>query len=293
MRKKIPLIIGIVLALLAIALIKNYTDQQRQAIIKEANKRLEKIRAEQVPVLLAKKDMPKGTSIDQDSFEVAIASIQQVQPQAVSSLDRIAGMVTAIPISRGEQITLNKLILAKEVSTAGGSLAMVTPIGKRAIAISVDNISALGGMIRPGNYVDVVAMISVPVTTPEGKQVSQSAVVSIFQNVLVLAVGQETGAVSLAEGRYKKEEKKEISPLITLALTPQEANLLAFVQEQGKIRLSLRSPSDTKIEPLQPDNWDSLFQYLMPREIREEKQKPSEYIEIYRGLSKEKIPLSK
>lgn len=301
MRKKLPLIIGVILTLVAVYLIKVYTDQQRQVIIEDARKKIERIQTEQVPVLVAVRDIPKDSAIEKDSVGAAIIPIQHVQPQAATSLDRVAGMIAAVPISRGEQITLNKLMSSKEITTTGGSLAMVTPIGKRAVTISVDNISGVGGMIRPGDYVDILAMAAIPVSTPEGKEVSQSAAVPLFQNVLVLAIGQETGAASPVEGgRYQKEEKREASPLITFALSPQEANFLAFVQEQAKIRLSLRSPADAKVELLQPASWDSLFQYLMPRELLEAKEKekiaepePGEYIEIYRGLSKDKILLSK
>ncbi|MFA5157441.1 MAG: Flp pilus assembly protein CpaB [Candidatus Omnitrophota bacterium] len=307
MRKKLPLIIGIVLALVAAYLIKVYTDQQRQLIIEDARKKIEKIRTEQVPILIAAKDIPKGAVIDKESVGVAIAPIQHVQPQAATSLDRVAGMIAVVPLSKGEQITLNKLMSSKE-AVGTGSLAMTTPIGKRAVTISVDNISAVGGMILPGDYIDVSVMISVPVTNPDGKQVSQQAVVPLFQNILVLAVGQELAAMPevAAEGRYaKKGSKREFSPAITLALSPQEANVLAFVQEQGKIRLSLRSPSDAKIESVQPASWDSLFQYLMPKEeleaqARQRQKKPEEpapepesYVEVYRGLNKEKVPLFK
>jgi len=308
MRKKLPLIIGIVLALVAAYLIKVYTDQQRQLIIEDARKKIDRIQSEQVPVLVAAKDISKGAVIDKESVGVAIAPIQHVQPQAATSLDRVAGMIAVVDMSKGEQITLNKLMSTKEVAGTG-SLAMTTPIGKRAITISVDNISAVGGMILPGDYIDVAAMMNVPVTTPEGKVIAQAAVVPLFQNILVLAIGQElasTPKAGAAEGRYAKKEgggKRDFSPAITLALSPQEANILAFVQEQGKIRLSLRSPSDAKIEAVQPANWESLFQYLMPKEAQEAKakqaqQKPEEpqpesYVEVYRGLNKEKVPLFK
>jgi Flp pilus assembly protein CpaB len=118
---------------------------------------------------------------------------------------------------------------------------------------------------------------------------------------LVLAVGQETAGLPIEQGgRYKKEEKKEVSPLITLALSPQEANLIAFVQEQGKIRLLLRSPSDSQIGQLGLTSWDTLFQYVMPQEIAKPEPKAKEeapsdvvFVEIYRGLNKEKVPLPK
>lgn len=305
MRKKLPLIIGIVLALIAAYLIKIYTDQQRRAVVAEANKKMARIQSEQVSILVAAKDMPKGAALDKDSVSVLIVSRQYVQPQAATSLDRVAGMMAAVPISKGEQITLNKFISAKDAAASGSSLAMVTPIGKRAVTISIDSISAVGGMIRPGDYVDVVAMVSVPVTTTQGKQAMQATAVPLFQNVLVLAIGQDISTSSqqtVAEGRYKKEEKRVESPAITLALSPREAGLLGFVQDQGKIRLALRSPSDAKIEQMQPASWDTLFQYLMPPETDETKAKqakagkakepePESYIEIYRGLNKDKVPV--
>jgi len=304
MRKKLPLIIGIVVALVATYLIKIYTDQQRLAVIADANRKLSKIQSEQTPILVAAKDMPKGSTLDKDNVTVTIVSNQYVQPQAATSLDRVSGMLAAVPISKGEQITLNKLVSVRDIASSGASLSMVTPIGKRAVTISVDNISAVGGMIRPGDYVDVVAMITVPVTTAQGKQSTQATSVSLFQNVLVLAIGQDMATSgqqqSAVESRYKKEEKRVMDfSVITLALTPKESNLLGFVQDQGKIRLALRSPADAKIERIQSDSWDSLFQYLMPPEVVEakdreakEKKPPESYVEIYRGLNKEKFSIT-
>jgi len=309
MRKRLPLIIGIVMALVATYLIKFYTDQQRSVVIADANKKLSKIQSEQVPVLVAAKDISKGSALDKDSVTVAITFNQYVQPQAATSLDRVSGMLAAVPISKGEQITLNKLVSVKESSASGKSLAMVTPIGKRAVTISVDSISAVGGMIRPGDYVDIVAMIAVPVTTAQGKQATQATSVSLFQNVLVLAIGQDTSGASqqssASDSRYKKEEKKVMdSSMITLALNPKEANLLGFVQDQGRIRLALRSPADAKIEQIQSASWESLFQYLVPPEVAEaearakqaeaaaREAKPESYVEIYRGLNKEKFAIT-
>src|SRR3989338_5164718 len=273
-KQRIALIAGIVLALVAIFMVKVYLDQQRQVIQEQAKRTLAKIQANQTAVLVAKKDIPKGIVIEPEMLETAIVPNQYLQPNAVTSLDRVAGMITIGPISKGEQIILSKLSQSRQAGQGGG-LAEATPVGKRAITVSVDNVSALGGMIKAGDYVDVIALVPVPVQTQEGKQASQAAVMPLFQNVLVLAVGQETGAVSAQDSRYKKEEKKEISPLITVALSPQEASLIAFVQEQGKIRLILRSPADSQIQPVQPASWDTLFQYLMPQEeVSRKKDEP-------------------
>ncbi len=316
-KQRLILIIGIVLGVIAVFLVKVYLDQQRSILEQQAKNRMQKVQESTVPVLVAKKDIPKDSPIEAENLEVQMTPKQFVQPQAVGSVERINGMSTIVPIAKGEQVTLSKLVWPKQTSSSGaaaGSLAMVTPVGKRAITISVDNISSLAGMIKAGDYVDVIGLIPVPVNTPDKKQSVQVAVAPLFQNVLVLAVGREIGrpsASALPEvGRYSKAaeaSKTESSSgsnsgqLITLALNPQEANLIAFVQEQGKIRLTLRSPADSQVQPAVPTTWDTLFKYIMPNaestgaETKEAtvKAPPTEYVEIYRGLRRERIPLSK
>lgn len=298
-KQKLILIIGAVLALIAIFMTKTYIDQQRQQVIVEAKRKIasieQNISKNEIKVLVANKDIPRGAAIELGNLETIIIPEQYRQPQAVSTPDRALGMVAVVPISKGEQISLNKLVQPREL----GGLAQGTPVGKRAITISVDNISALAGLVKPGDYVDVIALIPVPVQTPDGKQVNQMAVMPLFQNVLVLAIGQDTGAISSvgAGKRGEVERRSEGSPLITLALAPQDANLIAFVQEQGKLRLTLRSPADSQTQVTQPASWDTLFRYLMPpkqetaqSEIQE--TTATEYVEIFRGLNKEKMPLS-
>ncbi len=297
-RQRIVLIIGVVLALGAVFMTMIYIDQQRKIDRQRLQKNWENLQANQTAVLVAKKDIPKGSPVDETMFTTEIILNKYVQPQAVTSMDRIAGMLTIAPISKGEQISLTKL---SNLKTAG-VLSEVTPVGKRAITISVDNISALAGMIKAGDYVDVIAMLPDAMITPEGKQVVQTTAISLFQNVLVLAVGQETGApLPAARSRYAKEgeqSKRDASPLITLALEPKEANLITYVQEVGKIRLVLRSPADSKIEELKPANWNTLLEYLAsknppPKQDDKDIVKPTGFVEIYRGTSKEQVPIFK
>lgn len=300
-KQRTILIAGIVLALLAVFMVKVYLDQQRQTIMGEASERLSELEKDRTTVLVARKDIPRGAKIERASVEEKNIPNAYVQPKAASSLERIEGMITVAPIAKGEQITLSKLSFTRQA----GGLAESTPAGKRAVTISVDNIASLAGLIKPGDYVDVIAMMPIPVQGQDGKPTTQGAVMPLFQNVLVLAVGQQVGRMRVDsasprgdEDEEAEERKQESSPLITLALNPQEVNLIAFVSEQAKIRLVLRSPADSRIEPVQPASWDTLFQYVFPGMFRgpsdEELDKPIvEEVEIYRGLSREKMPISK
>ena len=208
-------------------------------------------------------------------------------------------MVTVAPIAKGEQITASKVARSKknELKKEGG-LAENTPGGKRAVTISVDNINSLAGMLMPGNYVDVIAVVPAAAgQTSVSKQVRQASMMPMFQKVLVLAVGQDiAGGISASAG---EEKKRDANQLITLALTPREANFVEFVQEQGKIRLMLRSPSDSSIEPAQLANWDTLLSYVLPQQSsddqgeRNRKATAVPTVEIYRGLNRERVPLGK
>lgn len=292
-KQKLILISGVVLGIVAIVMTKMYLDQQQQAVQEKAQKAIANMQANQAAVLVSKQDIPEGAVIDAEMLETAVVPNQFIQPQAVTSLDRIAGMITIAPISKGEQISLSKLTSNKR--SGGGDLSGVTPSGKRAISIVVDNIASLSGMIKPGDYVDVLATIQIPEQGADNQATSQMAVVPLFQNILVLAVGGNTASISPESSRYAEKEASSSggNTTITLALGPQEANLIAFVQEQGKIRLIMRSPADAKVEPIIPASWDTLFQYIAPQNVTEKPVDTNEYVEVLRGLNKEKVPLSK
>jgi len=289
------------LSLMAVVMVKMYLDQQRRSYSVRAKMEINKIQADQSAILVAQSEIRKGTIIEPGMLVTKIFPNQYVAPQAVSSLDRIAGMIATADIGEDEQVTLTKVAPTTSIS----GLAAATPVGKRAITIAVDSVSTLSGMLKPGDYVDVLTAVQIPVQTQEGERSAQVAVVPLLQNVLVLAMGQSTASVPKGESRYRKEEgsaETTTTPFVTLAVTPQEATLVAFVQEQGKIRLVLRSPADSQVEPIQPASWETLFQYIMPAqegaqstEANKEPEKPApptSYVEIYRGLRKEKVPLS-
>jgi len=294
-KPKLMIIVGVVLILMATFLAYNWLAEQRRMDEDRAARAFKKMQSSQVTVLVAKEDIPKGSVVSPGSIGTQIVPENYVQPQAVTSFDRIADMVTTADISKGEQISLTKLATAKEAG--GGALSGLTPVGKRAVTILVDNVSSVAGMLKPGDYVDVMAALQqIPMQVAEGKQEAQLGILPLFQNVLVLAVGQNSSTVSSGQGsRYQKKEDEGSNAqnqMITLALAPQEASLIAFVQEQGKIRLILRSPADAKVEQIQPATWATLFRYLRPQDQEQEAVKPEnpdDYVEVYHGLNQERV----
>ena len=282
-KKYLPLIIAAAAGLLAVILINLYIQQQAEATKQQVITGQKNL----VNVVVARDDIPAGTAIKEDMVKELTVSRDALQPRAAQSIDRVIDKASLAPIAKGEQVLLNKLAISgQEIS-----LSSKIPKGKRAITIPVDNISSVGGLIRPGDHVDVIGNVPVPVMTAQGKQAMQPTTMPLFQDILVLAVGQEFTTIP-GDSKEKKETRATLANVITLALDPQQANLIAFAQEQGKVRLVLRSPGDTQIQPAVPASWDALYRNVMPQAFKEEpvEQKASrseKTVEIYRGASKE------
>lgn len=295
-QRLIFLVVGVTLGLIAVVMVNVYIKDAAENAKRQAAKTLEKMRQNQAVVLVAKQDIPPNTPIQGAMLETAIVPREYVQPQAATSLDSVNGMVTVAPISRGEQVSFTKLSSVSQ-QVKKRDLATVTPVGKRAVAVTAENISDVIGLINPGDSVDLIAVLSTPKKAADGKITMQQTITPVFQNVLVLAVGQDTETRITAQAKTLRD--KDRSAQITVALEPNEANILTFLQEQGKIRIVLRSSQDTQITFSEPITWESVFERIPSlRPPEEEKPKPvvvveEETVEIYRGLNKEKIVLSK
>ena len=154
---------------------------------------------------------------------------------------------------------------ATAVATSGegadipkSSLALRTPAGKRAYTVRIDSLSAVGGMVNPGDFVDVIAHLDIPdPSTGESENVSSV----VFQNIQVLAVGTNLQA----PGGYDEQQKARALNL-TFALTPEEAGLMSFMERNGKMQLALRSPSEGETEVLDTSSWKTLADYVFEKQ---------------------------
>ena len=146
---------------------------------------------------------------------------------------------------------------AQNLSTTAFSLK--TPPGKRAFTIMIDPLSAVGGLLNPGDFVDIVAQINTsdtPVPDPTKKITTL-----LFQNIQVLAVNTIFEPAP-SPTTYDAQQKTR-SLNVTLALTPEEVGLMAFVQEKGKLQLTLRSPAEQATQTVQVASWGTLAEYVL------------------------------
>ena len=199
-----------------------------------------------VPVVVAAQEIPAGTRLTEEMLKVAPVSPETLLQGTSATAPALVGYVARYPVATGEQITLNKVGLDSEDEVG---LSFIIPPGQRAIAASVTQVSSVGGLLLPGDRVDVIVVFRAI------DEVIAEKVVTLFQNVEVLAVAQtaqeavppsqsaEEGEAASAEPLAQRPQDAVPQPqatTVTLALTPEQTQLLALVQEKGNVWLSLR-----------------------------------------------------
>jgi len=181
-----------------------------------------------VPVVVAANDIQVGAKLDAHDVRVIILPQSAVPPGAFSRASQVLERGGAVlPISKGEFILSSKLAALN----AGAGLPSMIPQGMRAVSVRVNDVVSVAGFVQPGTHVDVLA------TGNEGGG-NERQTITVLENVLVLAVGKSLDRNAAADA--------QTAPVITLAVSPDDAQKLALVSQEGRIQLSLRNPVDTR-----------------------------------------------
>lgn len=182
---------------------------------------------ELVRVLVANKDIPLDTKIDQTHFRATEIPPGAVPQGAIKSPEEILGKRVKEAMYQGEILLTRRLLDDASASVLSVTL---TP-GKRAVAVRVDDIIGVSGFILPGSRVDVIA---------SGRGAGAKIV---LQDIKVLTVGQ---ALKAEGGNLRVGS-------VTLEVDPRQAEILMEATEGGSVRLALRHQMDRKfIEPEKP-----------------------------------------
>ncbi|MEI7542424.1 MAG: Flp pilus assembly protein CpaB [bacterium] len=204
---------------------------------------------EPVKVFVAAKYITPKTQINEDMVKEAQIPAKFLTSAHVSDFKKLKGRMSMVPFIEGEPILLNK------VSEKADELSAAVPSGLRAIAISVDEESSVGYMIKPGDMVDTLLTYE----QGEGKS-THNVTAIILQAVQVVAVGTEL--------RETEEGKKYNS--LTLAVTPEEAELITFASSRGRISFILRPIGDNTREQIKLTAFDDLLKQIKANEKKDE-----------------------
>jgi pilus assembly protein CpaB len=187
----------------------------------------ETVAAPTTPVVVAATDLSLGEMLTADDLRV-VQWPQDVVPEGVfSSTDDLVGRGLLAALVRNEPVLADK-VAPRE---SGAGLPPVIPPGKRAVSVRVNEVIGVAGYVLPGTRVDVLATAS---PTNEREDTTSKLVLA---NVQVLAAGTRL------EQDGDKAEPMQVT-VVTLLVTPEEAEKLTLASTEGKIQLALRNPLD-------------------------------------------------
>jgi len=178
------------------------------------------------PVVVAARDLTAGTILQPLDVKV-VAWPADLAPAAYPSDESaVIGRAVVAHVSADEPFLETKLAQRGQ----GGGLPVVIPDGMRAVSVKVDEVIGVAGFVLPGTRVDVLATFDV------GSDREDAVTRVILQNVEAIAAGQTT--------QPDAQGKPQTVPVITLLVSPEEAEDLTLAATQGQIQLALRGTLD-------------------------------------------------
>lgn len=224
-------------------------------------------------VVVARAPIALRTTITRDMLEERKMPLETRHPQAVTAASEVVGKVARQSLVAGEQLLSTKLFAQRTES----GLAFMIPSGKRGVSVEVTEIIGSGGLIVPGDRVDVIGICKTrweaPAQTGTATSTAANAnrdggaagasvprassgeigkAATVLQNITVMAVAQKLegeeeadlarAATNRPGATNATEQPKARS--VTLAVAPVEGQRLVLYAEMCNLRLALRAADD-------------------------------------------------
>ncbi len=215
------------------------------------------------PVVVAVQDIAAGTRVTEEMVELREISAGAILAGVFGDTADVIGQVTRVPLVPGEQVIATKVTPtgAAITNVDNPPLAYVIPDGKRAISIQVSSAIGASGLIRPGDYVDIILSIKVDGEQPRGdgttERTSDQIAATILQNAQVLSIDQDVALTAVSDGTEGapsiSDEGDGANPeatTVTLAVSPVHGEVLTAAENcgqnfSGRLALALRAFGDS------------------------------------------------
>lgn len=215
-RRVIFFLITALIAVLIVTLINS--------ALKTKQSTIEALQHGRVEIVVAARNLSPGNLVDAASVKLAAWPRDDLPQGAITNANQAEGQIVKQGVIENEPIVSAMLL---ERGKSGGVLPFLIPDGMRAMSIPVTPVSDMSGMILPHNRVDVL------VTSAAGGPNERTRIV--LQNVEVLAVQ------TVLESAGNEPQHAEV---VTLLVTPNDAERLAAAIRLGTLQLAMRSYAD-------------------------------------------------
>jgi len=179
--------------------------------------------------VVAARSIPVGTIVTADHVKLVPWPARNPVPGSFTKIEDVLNRGAIVEVNENEPLTESRLAPLG----SGGGLPPTITEGMRAISVRTNDVVGVAGFVIPGTRVDVVVILGKNEVT--GEPISRAVV----GNVQVLTAGTRYD-----QEQAKAEGKPIPSTVVTLLVTPEDAERISLASNQGQITLTLRNPLD-------------------------------------------------
>lgn len=201
---------------------------------------------DRIPLLVVVKPIERNAVITADMLTEREVPVNYVEDRAVKRAEK----AKVVGLRVGNAMLANQTLMWTDLAIATDErrdLSSLVQPGNRAVTVrALGEESKSGALVAPGDYVDVVATM----TISGGADQKELQSVVLLQRILVLAIGLDTTVdTRIAGASDTKDRGSRYSRdlMLTLSINLQEAQLLTLAQDRGKLSVALRNPDDQRI----------------------------------------------
>jgi len=178
-----------------------------------------------IQVVVSSRPLPLGKRLQASDLRLAMWPAADPVQGMFNRIDDCLNRAVITSMIENEPVLEGKLAPRE----GGAGLSATIPDGMRAVSVSVNDVIGVAGFVVPGTMVDVLVT---------GSTNYGNVTRTILENVRVMAAGQKV--------EQDREGKPQTVPVITLLVSPEDANALTMASTQGRIQLALRNTLDSK-----------------------------------------------
>jgi len=213
-----------------------------------------------VSVVVTGQDIDYGEVIEAQKLTTIQWPAEAVPAGVFTDFSRLIPAEGIEPRRARRAMVKGELVLASKISEYGEKVTIVQTLqpGNRAMAISVNATTSVGGFVTPGDYVDIV------MTSQDSKGLRA---VTILQKIRVVGVDQQTDELS---------EAAQVGRTVTVEVTPRQGQTLALAQRAGTLSLTLRNVleggEDAPLESIRLSDILKDEEIILPEVVEPDKQ---------------------
>jgi pilus assembly protein CpaB len=179
-----------------------------------------------VGYFVAARPLPRGTLAREEDFAVRSVPSDSVPTQAI--LDTPDAKIGLRGSLVRNFLDTGSPVRSQDISRPGFLASALAP-DSRAISIKVDAESSVSGLIRPGDYVDVVSTQVIDKADLADGTLSET----VLHKVRILAIDQDGPATA-----------GKVARTVSLELAPEQVKKIIVAEQLGKLSLAVRSAVD-------------------------------------------------